>query len=564
MPPPCNTRLSLSRSRSGRACLLAAVLVILLGLRASGLAQCEAPLHPHCMPCSSGTLSVCWFHPTLYADTIRAFSGDYVRSFSVGRPDMTQRIAIRLPIGGRALLIRSLACYVVGSDGVSDDQWSLHASLIWGFHADEEGRPGPLLIPESLWNLADFPHLRQGGWVHGVIDWAVPEETGDLWLVATWPEAAANIVELGADDGAAALPTLVGLDSGDGNTDWQSIWSPGLLLGVSTLSSTATISESVGESLTFSLVTQVLDGPLAGSADTTIVLGESDLHVIDSAAVTGQLRCYRVQTLCDGDSSESIATEPFALTAHWPVTLTPTCLTSVVPSGWCEPLQVGFANDGDTALFVTADLPIELFDNNLALGGTCSEVTMSVEPDSLWLPAHQEASLQLAPADPLTCDGTFSGFLRLHVGTVGSDWVDNYLVPIDLTVDAVTLVDGAGEGGLSIEQEPMTVRPLTSPFGDQIRLRVTFDGSAGQSLDGSPASFAAGGGDAIEVAVFDILGRERARNTFPAPSVAHREGNEAIDRDLVISRTGEWSSGVYFSRVRWGPYVSVVKLLHLR
>ena len=54
---------------------------------------------------------------------------------------------------------------------------------------------------------------------------------------------------------------------------------------------------------------------------------------------------------------------------------------------------------------------------------------------------------------------------------------------------------------------------------------------------------------------------ERGRRVTTARLEA---GNGLVSRDLAISGTGSWSSGVYFCWVRCGPHVRALKLLHLR
>jgi len=558
-----------------RAIPLACTLALILA--PSGLCLCPPPLEPRAELAADGTIEVTWFHPNLFADTVFAHQGGFAGGFYLGGDCVTPRTAFRFPPGLGGALVHTVGAYFLAAQGVSSERWDALAAFGWSLHQDSVGVPGRAIASPVSWDLgADT--IRSGRTVVREVGWYIPEAVGDsLWLVGRWPENADSVVRIGRDNlPPPSLPTLIGCVDEIGQDRWDSWLQFGLLANVVILrsehaapvlriSSPPPTEEQKllsGNSIDFIVVTETVAGLGSPEAETTSVDPSAGLRYHDTLCSAGQARQYHIATSCAAETSQYASTQPLSVPQHCNISLFPNEIAIFIGATGDSTAKLSISNLDPDTLLVTMPELLRLGASGSSALFSSNTFTLRVSPDSLMLEPDSSGTVTLSSQGTIEGLGEFRGELPVLVRAKGQARVDRWVVTVRATVDARTGVGNDPSGApAGWPRDSLGVLAEPNPFGDQLVLAILLP-DKWLSGDGM-VSTAADGMGVFEASIFNLLGRMVA--SVPLSALPLEAGtNQRTRLSVVFPRTGAWSSGVYFCRVRWGRYCRVVPVVHMR
>ena len=539
--------------------------ILALAPASAARSQCPSPLiHPLDYR-SDGTVELRWVHPQYFGDTVRAHLGGYQHPFIVSEAVSDNRVAIKLPSRSTATMLHAINAYFVGKAGVSEETWSIHGAFSWSLHADSQGVPGNAGYPKRTWLIGDSASLQSGGWFRDTVNWWLPDTAGEagFWLVGHWPDLARKVVRLGADGAPCPVQIMAGYSDGTGLT-WVSLVETGLLIDVELLHSQPVTNEAVSPTSGFSIVRELLSGPLSPCTDSVILTPGEPFVWHDSLPIVGQVLRYGITPPCSSGTTP-FWTSDFVIPGRWPVAFSPESLTAQIRTVDDTALSISIVNQGSESLLVTLE-PAELTSATLAFLKTPTlPLSLIPDPDSLILAPGETRAIRLTVPITGLSVGTYTSWLIASIRTFEGPQAERRTALIRFDVDLATSVDDQTAEDRGIRGSPpgthrrdARVSARQNPFGDRIELEFEVEGAP----QGSTRSLQVGRGTAsAEVTVCNALGRIVKHQMIPIRLPLEAQMEKTL---IVIEGTHHWPSGVYLVSVRCGTQEATAKLLHLK
>jgi hypothetical protein len=536
------------------------------------VAQCTPPFLRPPVIRGNGIIDLAWVHPQYFCDTLRAHLGNYVGPFFVTETYPDNRVAIKLPSCSTAIMLHAITAYFIGKPGVIPGDWSIHATFSWSLHADSEGVPGSAIYPETTWLIGDSASLQWGGLFRRTVNWWLPPAPAGVasspWLVGRWPDMAREVVRLGADKKSCPLPTLIGY-SDDTGPQWLPHAEPGLLIEAELLHSQPVASETLSTADGFTVVRELLSGPLSPRADTATLSYGDPLVWHDSLSVVGQQLRYCVAAPCSTGDPVTACSPDFTIQGRLPAELSPETLAVQIRSIGDTTVFLSIHNQGPESLLVQI-LPVSLTGMDSTPGSPWPDsVRLSPSPpDSLTLAPGEIRAIGLSVSVTDLSTRAYTAWLIARIGDTEGLQVERQAALIRLDVDLPTSVNdgrdrwqGSTNPQRGSDGPDLVVSVGPNPFEDRVAIAWETHESPIVQDGILQFSIADRTSELVDVIVYNSLGHKMKALAIPSRTSL---GNQADRTAIVIDGTQRWPSGVYLVSVRRGNQSRTVKLLHLK
>lgn len=462
-------------------------------------------------------------------------------------------------------MLNHVQTYFIGKAGVTPQTWSIQGTFIWTLHVDSMGFPGPLLYASVTSPIGDSAALQYGGFYRQSLQWWLPDSLNSgSWLVGSWPSTARNVVRLGADALPCPAELLIGY-ADNGTVQWVPYPDNGLLIRAEILYSEPSANPSGDTGDGFTIIRNLVAGPMSPRADTLVHPAGASLIWHDSTALTGQTLSYSIGPVCPGGGDAAAVTPEVVIPQRWAAEFSPSILAFEVHSVTDTLRQVSLTNPGADPLAVSIP-PATLAFEAQRFESSSPTAVLYASPDTFNLAAGGTRTFNLdIPVSDLPA-GSYSAWLIAGLRALTSDSAERHAIPVSLSVDVTTSISDTD----SHESQPVTGHPVSSvldvtaspnPFAETVTLTWAIPGAVAPASVISQSYMGGLPQGEAEVIVYNLLGHKMKRELIDVKL----EGEpETASASVTIAGTQAWPSGVYLVSVRYQGRANTVKLLHLK